>query len=84
MCMCVCVYICGNGHRYIPTTKTEIPSRTGSIFSPEITAKWWAPTPNEPAKNVAIPLFTPFPSVAPAKILNKEINYHNALDLKVK
>lgn len=40
----------------------------GSNFSPEKLANRWAPTPNAPATNVAIPLFIPFPRVAPEKI----------------
>lgn len=52
---------------FLPTKKTENPRNTGSNFSPRILANRCAPTPSEPANNVAIALFTPLPSVAPAK-----------------
>lgn len=55
----------------IPSVKTKIPKTMGSPSFPNKSAKYFAPTPNAPAVNVAKPLFKHLHKVAPEKKQNK-------------
>lgn len=66
----VCCYTCFNDeneNQEIPMKKTEMERTIGWALSPTCLASKLTPTASVPAVNVAIPLFSPFESVPPAK-----------------
>lgn len=73
-------YICFNDenrNQGIPMKKTEMERTIGWALSPTSLASKLTPTASVPAVNVAIPLFSPFERVPPAKtIIENEQNKH--------